>query len=60
MSVSVTEGNANLDAIMAGGDEFLARLQTFREAKANHDRAFADLGLGRDAKAALDEAQRVL
>jgi hypothetical protein len=58
--VSITSGTPDLDAIARGGTEFLSRLQTFKDAKDAADKARADLGLAKDAKAALEEAQTIL
>jgi hypothetical protein len=60
--VSITEGGSGLDvaAVLAGGPEFMARLQAWKDAKDAHDAALADLNLGKGARAALDEASRTL
>ena len=60
MSVSITQGNADLDAIAAGGPEFMKRLRTFQEGKAGFERALADLQLAKSAQEAYDEAKTTL
>jgi hypothetical protein len=58
--VSITSGAPDLDAIISGGAEFVARLKTFQEQKAAAENAINDLHLGNGARAALDEASRHL
>jgi hypothetical protein len=58
--VSITSGAPDLDAIIAGGADFMARMQSFKEARDAAQQSLADLNLGKDARAAHDEAQRVL
>ena len=58
--VSITSGAPDFDAIVAGGDAFMKRMQDFKDAKDGAAAALADLQLGKDAKAAHDEAARVL
>jgi hypothetical protein len=60
MSISITQGNADLDAIASGGPEFMARLRTFQESKAGFEKALADLNLGKAAQEAYDDAKRIL
>lgn len=58
MSVSATSGGAtDLDAIVSGGDAFMARLKAFTEAKAKHDAALASLKLGTDVVRAMQDVQ---
>jgi hypothetical protein len=47
-------------AIIAGGDDFMKRMQSFKDARDGAQQALADLGLGKDARAARDEAQGIL
>src|SRR5215470_3578990 len=56
----VSGGGFDADAILAGGQAFTDRLQQFRDTKAMLDQALADLALGKDARAAMDEAARQL
>src|SRR5258705_4359438 len=61
MGMSIDQGpNIDLSAIIAGGADFLARMQQFKDAKETAEQALANLGLGKDARAALDEAARTL
>src|SRR5258705_9580207 len=61
MGMSIDQGpNIDLSAIIAGGADFLARMQKFKDAKETAEQALANLGLGKDARAALDEAARTL
>lgn len=61
MGMSIDQGpNIDLSAIIAGGADFLARMQQFKDAKETAEQALASLGLGKDARAALDEAARTL
>jgi len=57
--VSVTDGGSNidLDALVAGGDTFIARVKELQDAKAKADASYAALNIGKDAQAALAEAQ---
>lgn len=56
--VSVTEStNIDLDAIVAGGDAFMARIKDLQATKAAAETAFSDLKIGKDAAAAFNEAQ---
>jgi hypothetical protein len=59
MTVSVTEGHSNvdLDAIVAGGDAFMARVKTLQQEKAAHGAALKALNIGNDAVAAMRGAQ---
>lgn len=58
MGVSISEGgNIDLDAIVAGGDGFLDRIKAIKAAKAEHDASLDALNLGRDAAAAMRDAQ---
>lgn len=57
MSVSVGP-DADLGAIIAGGDAFLTRIQQFQQAKANAEASFVALNLGQSAATALADAQR--
>jgi hypothetical protein len=60
--VSIDSGGSNLDVatILNGGADFLKRLEQWQAAKAEHDAALANLGIGQDAVAARDEAARQL
>lgn len=59
MGVSINEGggNVDLDAIVAGGDAFLARIKTLKEAKEDADASLAALKLGTDLAAKQREVQ---
>lgn len=56
MSVSASSQNPDLDTAMAGGSTFTSRMEDLGRAKASLDEAYQALGLGKDAKAAYDEA----
>jgi hypothetical protein len=56
MSLSYSNGNADLNALLESDIDFRARLNQLKEATANHERALADLSLGKDAKTAREEA----
>lgn len=59
MSVSVTEHtNVDLDALVAGGDAFMARVKALQQAKVDHAAALDALNIGRDAVAAMQNAQQ--
>lgn len=45
-------------AIYQGGENFLARAKALSDLKAQHDIAYANLRIGQDARAALDDAVR--
>lgn len=56
--VSVTSGgNVDLDALVAGGDSFLARIKALQEQKAQADASLEALKIGKDANAAYSDAQ---
>jgi cell division septum initiation protein DivIVA len=58
MSVSITSGNnADLSAIISGGDEFLKRVKTYQEAKKKAEEAQEKLNLGKDVVKAMADAQ---
>jgi hypothetical protein len=61
MSVSIVQGpGLDMDAILQGGDQFMARLKQFQESKQAAEHALNDLNLGNGAAAAKDEAYRQL
>jgi hypothetical protein len=61
MGMSLDQGpNVDLQAILAGGADFMKRLQDWNTAKEEHERALADLNLGQSARGAMDEASRQL
>jgi hypothetical protein len=60
--VSITSGGNNgfdAPAILAGGAEFLARLQEFTDRKNAADAAYARLGIGENVAAEMDKAARM-
>lgn len=57
MSVSITQGNPDLDAMVAGGDGFLTRIKEWQAKKAAAEEALTALNIGKDAAAALSAAQ---
>jgi hypothetical protein len=60
--VSISEvSNSGLDvaAVLAGGSEFMARLQAWKDAKDQHDKAYERLGIGRNVAAEMDKAARM-
>jgi hypothetical protein len=56
----VSCGGSDLDSILSGGQDFIDRLAAFKAAKEAADQARSDLALGKEARAALDEAARIL
>jgi hypothetical protein len=58
--VSITSGSPDIDMIVSGGQDLLNRMQAFKDARDAAQQALADLQLGKDARAARDEAQRIL
>lgn len=56
MGVSVEGTNVDLNAIVQGGDAFLARINELNAAKTKADAALADLKLGQSAKDAFASA----
>jgi dTMP kinase len=60
--VSISENsNSGLEvsAILAGGQEFMNRLQAWKDAKDAHDQAYQRLGLGQNVAAEMDKAARM-
>src|SRR5262249_11493672 len=59
MSVSAggQKSYADLDAIVRGGDAFMARVKALQQAKAEHDDALANLRLGHDVVRAMQDVQ---
>ena len=58
MSLSAgTTANTDLDAIVTGGDAFMARLKEFKDAKAESEAALANLRLGTDVVRAMQDVQ---
>lgn len=59
MSVSVNDsgGNIDLNAIVSGGDAFLARVKTLKDATADHKTALENLRLGTDVVRAMQDVQ---
>lgn len=57
--VSITSGGTNIDfdAIVAGGDTFVARVKELQAIQAKLDASYAALSIGKDATAVLQEAQ---
>lgn len=56
--VSISESNnIDLDAIVAGGDDFMARVKTLQQAKSDSAAALDALNIGRDVVAAMQDAQ---
>jgi hypothetical protein len=61
MGMSIDQGpNIDLAMILAGGDDFKKRIETYTEAKAALEAAQADLQLGKDARAAYAEAKKLI
>jgi hypothetical protein len=61
MGMSIDQGsNVDLQAILAGGADFMDRLERFNSAKQAADAAVANLNLGKAALEARDEASRQL
>jgi hypothetical protein len=60
--VSISEGGSGLDvaAVLKGGDEFMKRLQAFKDAKDAADQAYQRLGVGTNAAAEMDKAARMV
>lgn len=60
MGVSSDTGNSDVSLAMAGGSGFVQRVQEITSATDMLQKALADLQLGREAKAAYDDAQAKL
>lgn len=60
MGVSAEAANLDLNAIAAGGSEFIKRIADFNAAKETAEKAYADLALGKAAQDAYDQAAKVL
>jgi cell division septum initiation protein DivIVA len=59
MSVSAPQNPGDyLDAVVNGGDAFLARVKALKEVRAEHDEALANLRLGHDVVRAMQDVQR--
>src|SRR5258708_39601333 len=55
---ALSQEELDFRAIYQGGENFLARAKALSDLKAQHDIAYANLRIGQDARAALDDAQR--
>jgi hypothetical protein len=63
MGVSIVEGgnnNADLNAILQGGQQFMDRLAQHQAAKQAADEAYSKLGIGQNAAAEMDRAARMV
>lgn len=58
--VSTDAFNPDLKAVLGDGETFAARLTELRQARIEYDRALEELALGKSARAANDEAHRLL
>jgi hypothetical protein len=58
MSVSITSGNVDMDAIIAGGPALLQRLDDFKTQRDTAVQALADLALGKTVAEARDQLAR--
>jgi hypothetical protein len=52
--------NADMTAIVNGGEPFLNRLKQYQDAVSQYNKAYADMNLGKSAVAANNEAARLL
>jgi hypothetical protein len=60
MGMSI-DGGSNLDVqtILAGGSAFMQRLEQWKTAKDEHDKAYERLGIGQNVAAEMDKAARM-
>jgi regulator of protease activity HflC (stomatin/prohibitin superfamily) len=57
VSVATLTPNVDLNAIVSGGDQFMARLKALQDAKAEHDESLKNLRLGHDVVRAMQDVQ---